>query len=44
MSLRKLYPFVLAATLAGFATVGTLNVQINEYDVPTPRSRPHDPA
>src|SRR5438445_13652794 len=44
MPLRKLYPFVLVATLAGFATVGTLNVEIKEYDVPTPRSRPHDPA
>jgi len=44
MALRKLYPFVLVATLAGFATVGTLNVEIKEYDVPTPRSRPHDPA
>jgi virginiamycin B lyase len=44
MPLRKLYPFVLVATLAGFATVGTLNVEIKEYDVPTPGSRPHDPA
>jgi virginiamycin B lyase len=44
MSLRKLNSFVLAATVAGFATVGTLNVQIKEYEVPTPRSRPHDPA
>src|SRR5436853_7065436 len=44
MSLRKLCSFVLAATVAGFATAGTLNVQIKEYEVPTPRSRPHDPA
>jgi len=44
MSLRKLYSFVLAATVAGFATVKTLNVQIKEYEVPTARSRPHDPA
>ena len=44
MSLRRLYSFVLTATVAGFATVGTLNVQIKEYEVPTPRSRPHDPA
>jgi virginiamycin B lyase len=44
MSLRKLYSFVLAATVAGFATVGILTVQIKEYEVPTPRSRPHDPA
>jgi len=44
MSLRKLYSFVVAATVAGFATVGVLTVQIKEYEVPTPRSRPHDPA
>src|SRR5256884_2007534 len=44
MSLRKLYSFVLVASVAGFATVGTLNVQIKEYEVPTPNSRPHDPA
>src|SRR5439155_23426448 len=44
MSLHKLYSFVLVASVAGFATVGTLNVQIKEYEVPTPRSRPHDPA
>jgi hypothetical protein len=44
MSLRKLYSFVLVLTVAGFATVGTLNVQIKEYEVLTPRSRQHDPA
>ena len=44
MSLRKLCLFTLAATLAGSTTVGTLNVQIQEYEVPTPKSRPHDPA
>jgi virginiamycin B lyase len=44
MSLLKLYCVILAATLAGFATVGTLSVQIKEYEVPTPHSRPHDPA
>jgi virginiamycin B lyase len=44
MSLRRLYSFALAATVVGFAAVGTLNVQIKEYDVPTPQSRPHDPA
>ena len=44
MSLRKLIVFMLAATLANSATVGTLNVQIHEYEVPTPKSRPHDPA
>src|SRR6202043_4278719 len=44
MSLGKLCLFTLAATLAGSVTVGTLNVQIKEYEVPTPKSRPHDPA
>jgi virginiamycin B lyase len=44
MSLRKLCLFTLAATLTGSATVGTLNVQVTEYEVPTPKSRPHDPA
>jgi streptogramin lyase len=44
MSLRKLYPFILAVTVAGLAMAGTLSVQIKEYEVPTPRSRPHDPA
>ena len=44
MSLPKLCLFTLAATLAGSTTVGTLNVQIQEYEVPTPKSRPHDPA
>ena len=32
------------AAIAATATVGTLNVQIKEYDVPTAKSRPHDPA
>jgi virginiamycin B lyase len=44
MSLRKLCLFTLAASLAGSATVGILNVRIQEYEVPTPKSRPHDPA
>jgi virginiamycin B lyase len=44
MSLCKLCLFMLAATLVGSATVGVLNVQIREYEVPTARSRPHDPA
>jgi virginiamycin B lyase len=34
----------LAVMIAAAAAVGTLNVQIKEYDLPTPRSRPHDPA
>jgi streptogramin lyase len=44
MSLRRLCWIMLAATLAGSTTVGILDVQIREYEVPTPRSRPHDPA
>jgi hypothetical protein len=44
VSLLKLCLFTLAATFAGSTTVGMLNVQIQEYEVPTPKSRPHDPA
>ena len=44
MSLHKLCLFAITAMLAGSASVGVLNVQIQEYDVPTPKSRPHDPA
>ena len=44
MSLFKLCLFTVAAALAGSAKVGTLDVQIQEYEVPTPNSRPHDPA
>jgi len=34
----------LALALFAFSAVGTLNVAIKEYEVPTPKSRPHDPA
>src|ERR1700687_1514554 len=44
MSLLKLCLLTLAATLACSTTVGMLNLQIQEYEVPTPHSRPHDPA
>jgi virginiamycin B lyase len=44
MVLRIMGLLLLATALAGSTTVGTLNVQIKEYDVPTPKSRPHDPA
>ncbi len=44
MSLRRLSLFTLAGTLFAGAAVGTLNVRIVEYEVPTPKSRPHDPA
>jgi virginiamycin B lyase len=45
MSLRTVCLFTLAASLTGFAaTPETLNMHIKEYEVPTPNSRPHDPA
>lgn len=51
MLIRK--PFAISATTCVFlvfavfaiaASVAELKVTITEYDVPTPRSRPHDPA
>ena len=44
MSIRKLWALIVAAALSVFAAVQTLTVQIKEYEVPTPHSRPHDPA
>lgn len=44
MPIRKLCVFPLATALTVFAAVQTLTVQIKEYEVPTPHSRPHDPA
>jgi virginiamycin B lyase len=44
MILSKLCLFTLAATLAVSTNVGTLDVQIREFEVPTPKSRPHDPT
>jgi virginiamycin B lyase len=44
MYLHKLCLFTLAATLAASTNAGTLHVQIREFEVPTPKSRPHDPA
>jgi virginiamycin B lyase len=44
VSLRKLFYVALVAAIAAFAGVGTLGVQIKEFEVPTPKSRPHDPA
>ncbi|HET6178111.1 MAG TPA: hypothetical protein VFE61_14330, partial [Candidatus Sulfotelmatobacter sp.] len=44
MSQRRLLLFTLVTTIAAFAAVSTLSVQIREYEVPTPKSRPHDPA
>ena len=43
MSLRLRF-LTLVGAVAATASVGTLNVQIKEYDVPTAKSRPHDPA
>jgi virginiamycin B lyase len=43
MVVRKFCWVILAATLA-FAATRALNVPIKEYEVPTPKSRPHDPA
>jgi virginiamycin B lyase len=40
----KLASLTLAALVAASSAVTTLSVQIKEYDVPTPKSRPHDPA
>src|SRR5579864_100530 len=44
MVLRKVCLITLATAVAAWAAVGTLNVRIKEYEVPTPKSRPHDPA
>ena len=44
MHLRKFPWFVLATSILAWAASANLNVQIKEYDVPTPKSRPHDPA
>jgi virginiamycin B lyase len=44
MSLCKLCLFAVGATIVAFAALGTLSVRIKEYEVPTARSRPHDPA
>jgi virginiamycin B lyase len=44
MSISKLFAFTLGAAILALPAVGTLKVQIKEYEVPTPKSRPHDPA
>jgi putative AlgH/UPF0301 family transcriptional regulator len=44
MSLRKLCFFTMLATTIAFVAVGRLNVPIKGFDVPTPYSRPRDPA
>jgi virginiamycin B lyase len=44
MLIHKPSAFILTTALTMFATVQTLTVHIKEYEVPTPHSRPHDPA
>src|SRR5271157_6055129 len=44
MFLRKLSLLVVVSATLAFAVVSTLRVTIKEYTVPTPNSRPHDPA
>ena len=44
MSPRKLYFLAMLATIVVFAAVGSLIVQISEFDLLTPNSRPQDPA
>lgn len=41
MILDRLRLSAFAAIVVAFASVGTLNVQIREFDVPTPNARPH---
>src|ERR1700758_5790047 len=44
MSFPKFCVFTMIAAVSALAAVGTLSVPIKEYEVPTPKSRPHDPA
>jgi putative AlgH/UPF0301 family transcriptional regulator len=44
MSLHKLCVFTMLATIIAFVAVGRLNIKIKGSEVPTPNSRPHDPA
>src|ERR1700745_2877813 len=44
MSLPKFCVCTMIAAVFAFGAVGTLSVTIKEYEVPTPKSRPHDPA
>lgn len=41
MSLSKLRLFIMLATIVAFAAAGRLNRQINEFDVPKPKTVPH---
>jgi virginiamycin B lyase len=44
MRVRKICLFAILSAMAAFAAAGALNAPIREYNVPTPNSRPHDPA
>lgn len=44
MSPRNACLLPLLVSVLALAAIGTLTVQIKEYEVPTPKSRPHDPA
>lgn len=44
MHFGKLSCFAFATAVLAWAAATTLTVQIKEYEVPTPNSRPHDPA
>ena len=44
MSLRNDCLLPLLVSALAFAAIGTLTAPIKEYEVPTPKSRPHDPA
>lgn len=44
MYLRKLLLPIVAFCLVASANAASLNIEIHEYDVPTAKSRPHDPA
>jgi virginiamycin B lyase len=44
MSLRNACVFTLSVTALAFAAAATLHVPIKEFEVPTLKSRPHDPA
>lgn len=41
---QRVLLFARAAVITALAAAGTLDVTIQEYEVPTPNSRPHDPA
>jgi streptogramin lyase len=44
MSLHKISLVLLSLTVLAFAGARALTMSIKEYEIPTPKSRPHDPA